>query len=131
MKYVEGEMDKRIFEMHADICTIFSNPKRLEIIDLLRDGEKSVNELSSLMEIPQANLSQHLSLMRQRGILETRRDGVNIYYSIANPKVIKAFEIMREVLLEQLSMHEKRFKNQGADRDHLRGKGTRKYFYFF
>ncbi|OGW05616.1 MAG: hypothetical protein A2W77_06320 [Nitrospinae bacterium RIFCSPLOWO2_12_39_16] len=110
MKYVEGEMDKRIFEMHAGICTIFSNPKRLEIIDLLRDGEKSVNELSSLMEIPQANLSQHLSLMRQRGILETRRDGVNIYYSIANPKVIKAFEIMREVLLEQLSMHEKMFK---------------------
>ena len=103
-------MDKRIFEMHAGICTIFSNPKRLEIIDLLRDGEKSVNELSSLMEIPQANLSQHLSLMRQRGILETRRDGVNIYYSIANPKVIKAFEIMREVLLEQLSMHEKMFK---------------------
>ena len=103
-------MDKQMYEMHAGICTIFSNPKRLEIIDLLRDGEKSVNELSSLMEIPQANLSQHLSLMRQRGILETRRDGVNIYYSIANPKVIKAFEIMREVLLEQLSMHEKMFK---------------------
>ncbi|OGW09040.1 MAG: hypothetical protein A3F81_03090 [Nitrospinae bacterium RIFCSPLOWO2_12_FULL_39_93] len=105
-----GKMDKRIFEMHAGICTIFSNPKRLEIIDLLRDGEKSVNELSSLMDIPQANLSQHLSLMRMKGILETRRDGVNIYYSIANPKVIKAFDIMREVLLEQLSMHEKMFK---------------------
>ncbi|MBI3600369.1 MAG: helix-turn-helix transcriptional regulator [Nitrospinae bacterium] len=100
-------MDKRIYEMHAGICCIFSNPKRLEIIDLLRDGEKSVNELSSLMEIPQANLSQHLSLMRQSGILDTRREGVNIYYSIANPKVIKAFEIMREVLLEQLSRHEK------------------------
>ncbi len=103
-------MDKRIFEMHAGICTIFSNSKRLEIIDLLRDGEKSVNELSSLMDILQANLSQHLSLMRQKGILEARRDGVNIYYSIANPKVIKAFDIMREVLLEQLSKHEKMFK---------------------
>ncbi len=103
-------MDKRIFEMHAGICTIFSNSKRLEIIDLLRDGEKSVNELSSLMDILQANLSQHLSLMRQKGILEARRDGVNIYYSIANPKVIKAFDIMREVLLEQLSKNEKMFK---------------------
>jgi ArsR family transcriptional regulator len=103
-------MEKRIYEMHASICNVFSNPKRLEIIDLLRDGEKSVNELSELAEIPQANLSQHLTLMRQRGILETRRDGVNIYYSIANPKVIKAFEIMREVLLEQLSIHEKMFK---------------------
>ena len=103
-------MSKQIYEMHASICNVFSNPKRLEIIDLLRDGEKSVNELSELAEIPQANLSQHLSLMRQRGILETRREGVNIYYSIANPKVIKAFEIMREVLLEQLSRHEKMFK---------------------
>lgn len=103
-------MDKRIYEMHANICNVFSNPKRLKIIDLLRDGEKSVNELSSLMEIPQANLSQHLALMRQRGILETRRDGVNVYYSITNPKVLKAFEIMREVLLEQLSRHERIFK---------------------
>jgi ArsR family transcriptional regulator len=107
---MEGNMEKRIYEMHASICNIFSNPKRLEIIDLLRDGEKSVNELSSLMEIPQANLSQHLSLMRHRGILETRREGVNIHYSIANLKVIKAFDIMREVLLEQLSRHEKMFK---------------------
>lgn len=103
-------MDKRIYEMHAGICSMFSNPKRLEVIDLLRDGEKSVNELSRLMEIPQANLSQHLTLMRQRGILETRREGVNIYYSVSNPKVLKAFEIMREVLLEQLSRHEKMFK---------------------
>lgn len=103
-------MEKRIYEMHASICNVFSNPKRLEIIDLLREGEKSVNELSGLMEILQANLSQHLSLMRHRGILETRREGVNIYYSIANPKVIKAFEIMREVLLEQLSRHENMFK---------------------
>lgn len=103
-------MDKRIYEMHASICHIFSNPKRLEIIDLLREGEKSVNDLSSLMEIPQANLSQHLSLMRQSGIVETRRDGANIYYNIANPKVVKAFDIMREVLLEQLSRSEKLIK---------------------
>jgi len=103
-------MSKQIYEMHAGICYIFSNPKRLEIIDLLRDGEKTVNELSSLMEIPQANLSQHLSLMRQSGILDARRDGVNIYYSIANPKVIKAFEIMKDVLLEQLSRNERLIK---------------------
>ena len=103
-------MDKQMYEMHAGICNVFSNPKRLEIIDLLRGGEKSVNELSSLMDIPQANLSQHLSVMKQKGILEARRDGVNIYYSIANPKVLKAFEIIREVLLEQLSRHEKMFK---------------------
>jgi ArsR family transcriptional regulator len=103
-------MDRQIYEMHAKICSIFSNPKRLEIIDLLRDGEKSVGELSGLMDIPQANLSQHLSLMKQSGILEARRDGLNIYYGIANPKALKAFEIMREVLLDQLSKNEKMIK---------------------
>ncbi|MEK6589781.1 MAG: metalloregulator ArsR/SmtB family transcription factor [Nitrospinota bacterium] len=103
-------MDKRIYQMHADICCVFSNPKRLEIIDLLRDKERPVNELSTLMDIPQTNLSQHLSLMRQRGMLDTRRDGVNIYYSLANPKVIKAFDIMREVLFEQLSRNERLIK---------------------
>ena len=54
------------------------------------------------MEIRDANVSQHLAVMRQKGILVTRREGVNVYYRIANPKVIEACDIMREVLIEQL-----------------------------
>jgi ArsR family transcriptional regulator len=106
-----------IYEMHASMCSVLSNPKRLMIIDLLRDKEKSVSELSRLMKIRQANLSQHLTLMKHRGLLKTRREGINSYYSISNPKVIQAFDIMREVLLERLSQHEKLRKIiQGAQR---------------
>jgi ArsR family transcriptional regulator len=69
----------------------------------LRQGELSVGELASKLQLREANISQHLSLMRKHGILASRRDGLNIYYRLAQPKVIQAFDIMREVLLEQLA----------------------------
>ncbi|MCZ7359263.1 MAG: metalloregulator ArsR/SmtB family transcription factor [Candidatus Methanoperedens sp.] len=100
-------MDKRIYEMHAEICKVFTNPKRLEIINLLRDGEKTVNELTELAGVPQANVSQHLTVLRQNNVVTTRREGANIYYKIANPKILQACDLMREVLLEQIKENEK------------------------
>ena len=100
-------MDKKIFEMHAEICKVFTNPKRLEIISLLRDEEKTVHELTELAGVPQANVSQHLTVLRQNNVVTTRRNGANIYYKIANPKILQAFDLMREVLLEKLSENEK------------------------
>jgi ArsR family transcriptional regulator, virulence genes transcriptional regulator len=98
--------DKRVYELHAEVCKTMSNPKRLEIINILRNGEKSVDELAKDMGIRMANLSQHLAVMRSKGIVQTRRDGLKIYYKIANPKVVKACDIMREVLLEQLASNQ-------------------------
>ena len=103
-------MDKKIFEMHAEICKVFTNPKRLEIISLLRDGEKTVNELTELAGVPHANVSQHLTVLRQNTVVTTRRNVANIYYKIANPKVLQACDLMREVLLEQLKENEKLVK---------------------
>ncbi len=94
--------DRQLYELHANICQTLANPKRLEIIDLLRDGEKSVTELAEAMGISQANLSQHLTVMRQKGIVTPRREGVNVYYRLSNPKIIKACDLMRQVLLEHL-----------------------------
>src|SRR5574341_375050 len=103
-------MDKRIFEIHAEICKVFTSPKRLEIISLLRDGEKTVGELAELAEVPQANISQHLTVLRQNNVVTTRREGANIYYKIANPKILQACDLMREVLLEKLAESEKLVK---------------------
>ena len=93
-------MDK-IYELHADICKIFSNSKRLEIINMLKDKELSAGELIETIGLSKANLSQHMSVLRSKGVILTRRDGVNIYYRIANPKILQACHLMREVLLEQ------------------------------
>jgi ArsR family transcriptional regulator, virulence genes transcriptional regulator len=62
----------------------------------------TVGTLSKKLGIRQAHLSQHLSILRQRGVVAARKDGLNVYYSIANPKIIKAYQLIREVLMERL-----------------------------
>ncbi len=98
---------KEVFELHADICKIFSNAKRLEIINALKDRELSAGELIVATGVSKANLSQHMSILKSKGVVITRREGVNIYYRIANPKIIQACNLMREVLMEQIQKKEK------------------------
>jgi ArsR family transcriptional regulator, virulence genes transcriptional regulator len=93
----------RLWEMQADICQTLANPKRLQIINLLKEEELSVGAMVKAMGVPKANLSQHLSVMRQKGILATRRDGTTIYYRLAIPYITEACAIMRDVLLDVLS----------------------------
>lgn len=93
---------KELYEIHAEMCKVFSNPTRLEILNLLRDGESSVTELIEKTKLSQTNISQHLSIMKSKGIVTSNRKGKNIYYKLTNPKIIKAFDIIREVLAERL-----------------------------
>ena len=95
------EENKRIFGLHARICRTFSHPKRLEILNLLRDGELPVSHLAEQMGVSLANVSQHLAVLRDKGVVVTRREGVSVYYRVSNPKIIQACDLMREVLFEQ------------------------------
>lgn len=95
-------MDDQIYSYHAEMCQVFSHPKRLELIDVLRDGEMSVGELSHRLGMAPANLSQHLAMMRERRILLARKEGNVVYYRIANPKLLMAFDMLREILFEQI-----------------------------
>ena len=90
---------EQIYELHADLCKVFSNAVRLEIINTLKDKEMSARELIERIGLSKANLSQHMSVLKLKGVILTRREGVNIYYRIANPKIIQACQLIREVLL--------------------------------
>ena len=92
-----------IFELHADICKTLAHPARLRIIAELGDGELAAGEIARRLGVHKANVSQHLGVMRQKGILQARRDGLNVFYSLTSQKVIQACELMREVLLEQVA----------------------------
>src|SRR3972149_8193573 len=93
---------ENIYDLHADVCKIFSNAKRLEIINALKENEMSASELIEKIGLSKANLSQHMGVLRSKGVISTRREGVNIYYRISNAKITQACDLMREVLLEQI-----------------------------
>jgi DNA-binding transcriptional ArsR family regulator len=95
-------LSTEFYELHASMCSVFASPRRLEIIHLLADKELTVSEILHSISITKTNLSQHLSIMKDRGIVKSRRQGQHIYYSIANKKIIKAYELMSEVLNESL-----------------------------
>ncbi len=94
-------MYQEVFQKHADLLKAMSHPKRLEIINVLRDRELSVGELLDMMGLPQANLSQHLQVLRSVGVVTTRKDGKRIYYALAHKNFLKACDLMRHVLLAQ------------------------------
>jgi ArsR family transcriptional regulator len=98
---VKDAFDSRLYEYHADMCKVFSHPKRLELLNVLRNGEMSAGELGHRLGMSPANLSQHLSMMKERRILVSRKEGNAAYYRVSNPRLLKAFDILREVLLEQ------------------------------
>ena len=95
-------MEEQIYSYHAEMCKVFSHPKRLELINLLRDKEMSVSDLSQKLGLSPANLSQHLAMMRERRILVSRKEGNMVYYRIANPRLLQAFDLLREILFEQI-----------------------------
>lgn len=93
--------DKSLFEMQAELCKTLTNPKRIEILNTLKNEEKTVTDLVIALGASKANVSQHLAVMRHKGILATRREGVNVFYRVSNQKVIEACSLMKEVLFEQ------------------------------
>ncbi len=87
-----------IFDLHADVFKVLANPKRLEIVHLIRDRELPVSELEEMLDMRQANISQHLMVLRENNLVKTRRDGTKIYYSLTDSKILKASDLIREVL---------------------------------
>jgi ArsR family transcriptional regulator len=104
----KNNLEKRIFDLHARVCKTLSHSKRLEIIELLRDDKEwGVSEIAEKLGITKANASQHLAIMRGQNIVKTRREGIAILYSLANPKILVAYDALRKALKEQLETNGK------------------------
>ncbi len=101
------DIDNQICKLHAEICQTLANPKRLKIINILREKEISAGELQKILGIPKANLSQHMTVLKQKGIVAARKEGNIVYYRLARPKIARACDIMREVLFEVIESQQK------------------------
>ena len=85
-----------VLERVAEILRVLAHPHRLKFVELLMAGEKSVNELAETVGLPQNATSQHLNMMRTRGILSRRRDGRNVYYRVENPNALNVIQCIRK-----------------------------------
>ena len=94
--------DKQIFQLHADICQALTHPIRLEIIDSLRRGEKSVTQLAEALQTPPGTVSRHLSVMRAKGVVLSRREGASVFYRLGSPRISAAYDEMHQFAVEYL-----------------------------
>ncbi len=107
MSKCSSHPDFEIFQRQAVICKAFAHPKRLQLLDLLGKGECPVGELQEKLGVSKANMSQHLSVLRSAGVVSTRRNGKQVYCSLAIPEVKSACHLLREVLRSQLRRQHK------------------------
>ncbi|MBN1423438.1 winged helix-turn-helix transcriptional regulator [Candidatus Fermentibacteria bacterium] len=91
-----------IFELHADLCAVFSDAKRLRIMWFLGDEERSVGEIAESLGVTMQIASQHLRVMRYKGVVDFRKDGREVLYRVSNPRFLEASRLIRQGLLEQI-----------------------------
>lgn len=99
--------DNSIYKLHAEVCKALGNPLRIQIIDVLQGNELSFSDILEKTGGLKSTLSQHLSVMVNKGILHQRKEGQNVYFKLSSPKVAKACALMREVLIDYLKKHKK------------------------
>jgi len=99
---MDRQTSVELFELHARICKAIADPRRLIIITELRSGPMTVGELALSLEISQSNTSQHLAVLRERGVVDATKVGLNVYYELSSDKVLQAIDLLREFMAEQL-----------------------------
>jgi DNA-binding transcriptional ArsR family regulator len=90
-------------ELTSSVCRALNDPKRLAILYALADGPHSVTELCSQLKISQSNISQHLSMLRDRGLVDARRDGNRVIYNLRDRRVVDAIDLLRSVMNDELA----------------------------
>lgn len=97
------ETKDRIFEQFARIGHALDSPKRLELLDLLCQAEKSVETLANQAALSMANASRHLQILRAARLVEARKDGLRVYYRLADDEVCRFFRSLRKLAASRLA----------------------------
>ena len=91
-----------IHQLHAHLCNGLADPIRILILYSLADNAHHVNELSEKTNIPQPTISRHLKILRERGLVVSKRTGQYIQYDLADQRVIEALDLLRAIMADNL-----------------------------
>jgi len=95
--------ESEIRELHAQICQALADPTRIMLLYAIAESPQNVGELAEVLGLSQPNVSRHLKVLRERGMATATREGVNVVYSLSDKRVIRALDLMREVLSDYLA----------------------------
>jgi ArsR family transcriptional regulator len=88
--------------LHANICQALGDPKRILILYALDDGPRHVTALAEALNMPQPTVSRHLGVLRDRGLVQTERNGTAVIYTLSDGRIIKVLNTMRQILRDVL-----------------------------
>jgi DNA-binding transcriptional ArsR family regulator len=112
-----NSLTQEINQLHARICSAISEPNRILLLYAVADKPLNVNKLAEIVGISQSAASRHLRVLRERGLIQAQRDGTQVIYSLADDRFIQALDLLREVMLDQLSQQADLIKqNQSNER---------------
>lgn len=97
------ERERRLFALQAELCQTLADPTRLELLSLLGERSRRVTDLAEMTGQRQAKISQHLALMRQRGIVRAQRHGTEVEYALADARILEACAVTRAMLVDRLA----------------------------
>jgi DNA-binding transcriptional ArsR family regulator len=99
----KGYRDPERYRLHAEVCRVLTDPKRLMLLDVLREGEHSVGDLAEELGCNLANASQHLAVLRSAGLVDTRRAGTSVLYSLAELELVEACDVIHRIVGRRLA----------------------------
>jgi len=97
MTKVKSRFDPEVYKRNAAIYKIMANPKRLEILNLLKDRSCSFVDIVETLSLPKANVSQHLAILRHFRLVTAERKGQSVYHQLTKPQLIEACRMLKEV----------------------------------
>ncbi|HEY3231627.1 MAG TPA: metalloregulator ArsR/SmtB family transcription factor [Roseiflexaceae bacterium] len=95
-------MNQALHRFKAEFFKALGHPARLVILEQLRSGEKSVNELQAVLGIDQSSVSQQLAVLRNKNIVESRKEGTTVYYTVRDTMIFQLLDIARAIFNNHL-----------------------------
>jgi ArsR family transcriptional regulator len=102
-KLIDTKLSQEINQLHAEICSALADPNRILILYALAEKPHSVTELAQTLGITQPTTSRHLTILRERGLVISQREGQSVIYILTDKNIILALDLLRSVLANNLS----------------------------
>jgi ArsR family transcriptional regulator len=108
---MDPQLVQELEMLHDRVCEALSDPKRIMILYLLAEAPLIVNDIASVLDLPQPTVSRHLKILRERSLVETTRQANTVSYALADRRIIQALDLMRGILRDRVMKQAKLVDN--------------------